>query len=91
MLNICNYYEQLVIDHLWQLTNNPANNFTQAFIEDVACLALNDLPTCYVRNLVDKGANMTEHDHQEMRQLVLVAIDKAMIKVLKHPHELRGE
>ncbi|QPK62615.1 late competence development ComFB family protein [Methylomonas sp. LL1] len=89
MINISNYYEQLVIDKLWELSEVSENPFTQSFLEDVACLALNNLPTCYVRSLVDKGATMTEQDHQQIRTTVGHAIERAMEQVRRHPHENR--
>jgi len=93
MLDISNYYEQLVIDHLWKLTQDHQSEdkepLTQAFIEDVACLALNKLPVCYVRNLVDKGANLTELNYEEMSALVSEAIASAVNQVKLRPHDTR--
>ena len=90
MLDISNYYEQLVIDKLWQLSADSDVPYTQSYLVDVACLALNRLPTCYVRNLIDKGASMSEHDHQETRILVDQAIAQAMQEVQQHPHDNRS-
>jgi len=89
MFDICNYYEQLVTDQLWRLKENSSEPLSQTFLEDVACLALNSLPTCYVRSLVDKGASMTEKDHNEMRRSAIDAVDKAVAKVKQHPHDQR--
>lgn len=89
MFDICNYYEQLVTDQLWQLKEKTSEPFSQTFLEDVACLALNSLPPCYVRSLVDKGASMTEMDHMEMRRIAIEAVEKAMSKVKQRPHDNR--
>lgn len=90
MLNISNYYEQLVIDHLWKITEtNPDDSMSQTFLEDVACLALNHLPTCYVRNTIDKGINLNEGQYQEMVEAVEAAIRLAVQKVRRHPHDGR--
>ena len=89
MLSISNYYEQLVIDRLWKISENSAEPLSQAFLEDVACLALNKLPTCYVRHLVDKGADLTERRYQEMMDVVDAAIDQAIKQVHSHPHDIR--
>lgn len=91
MFDICNYYEQLVTDELWQLNEKNAEPFTQLFLEDVACLALNSLPCCYVRNLVDKGANMTDREHQDMRLAVIAAVQEAILKVRHNPHDNRHD
>lgn len=89
MLDISNYYEQLVRDHLWKMTENAAEPLTQTFIDDVACLALNKLPSCYVRNEVDKAASLTEKDLQKMNEAVSRAIDEAIEQVCRRPHDAR--
>lgn len=89
MLNISNYYEQLVTDRLWKMTEESAEPLSQAFIEDVACLALNKLPPCYVRNPVDKGASLTELHYQEMSVAVSKAIAEAVEQVRRRPHDAR--
>lgn len=90
MLDVVNYYERLVIDHLWQMKQDTADTFSQTFLEDVACLALNSLPTCYVRSIVDKSANLTESEHENMRIKVEKAVAQAMVKVRLRSHEERG-
>lgn len=90
MFDITNYYEQLVTDRLWQLKEEAAEPLTQSFLDDVACLALNSLPPCYVRNTIDKSAAITEKDYQDMRNTTNVAIEKAILKVRRHPHDDRN-
>ena len=90
MLDVVNYYERLVIDHLWQMKQDTTESFSQTFLEDVACLALNNLPTCYVRNPIDKSANLTELDHEKMQIAVERAIAQAMVQVRLRPHVERG-
>jgi hypothetical protein len=90
MLNISNYYEQLVIDHLWKITEtSPDDGMSQTFLEDVACLALNQLPSCYVRNPIDKGISLNESQYQEMVEAVEAAIRLAVQKVRLQPHDNR--
>lgn len=90
MLNICNYYERLVIDRLWKLSGQAEEPFSQGFQEDVACLALNKLPTCYVRNIIDKGIHVSEQQYQEMAVTVELAVAEAMQQVLRRPREDRN-
>ena len=85
MLNICNYYEQLVIDRLWKLSEQAPEPFTKAFQEDVACLALNKLAPCYVRNPIDKGLNVSERQYQEMAETVDSAVEQAIEQVKRQP------
>ena len=91
MFDITNYYEQLVTDHLWQLKEDATEPLTQSFLDDVACLALNSLPPCYVRNTIDKSVAITEKDYQEMRSATSNAIEKAILQVRLHPHDDRHE
>lgn len=85
MLDVVNYYEQLVIDQLWQIAENEAEPLSRAFLEDVACLALNSLPTCYVRHLIDKSASLSEQDHKNMQLEVKKAIGQAIAQVRLRP------
>jgi hypothetical protein len=91
MFDIANYYEQLVTDHLWQLKQNVTEPLTQSFLDDVACLALNSLPPCYVRNTIDKSVAITEKDFHDMRNATSIAIEKAILQVRLHPHDDRHE
>ncbi|MCQ8181983.1 late competence development ComFB family protein [Methylomonas sp. SURF-1] len=91
MLNINNYYERLVIDRLWKLAEQADQSFSQAFQEDVACLALNRLPPCYVRNTIDKGINVSEAQYLEMVAAVDKAIEQAMGLVLRRPRQDREQ
>lgn len=89
MLDINNYYERLVTDHLWKLIESSQQAISQAFLEDVACLALNQLPVCYVRSSVDKSNGLTDADYQTMNAAVAEAIEAAIRKVRQHPHDNR--
>ncbi len=89
MLDISNYYEQLVIDRLWKIKADSVEPLSHEFIEDVACLALNQLPPCYLRNPVDKAANTTERQSQAMLEIVDAAIKQALQQVRHHPHDAR--
>lgn len=89
MLDIRNYYEQLVTEQIWQLKNQQSDQNSQIFWEDVACLALNSLEPCYVRNLVDKSSNMTELEYQQMHNKVAAAIKTAMEQANQRSHDGR--
>ncbi|OAI11289.1 competence protein ComFB [Methylomonas koyamae] len=91
MLNINNYYERLVIDQLWKLGEQADQPFSQAFQEDVACLALNRLPPCYVRNTIDKGINVSEAQYLEMVAAVDSAIEQAIRQVISRPRQDREQ
>ena len=90
MLNIVNYYEQLVIDELWMMAIKHTNdNLSHDDIEDIACLALNNLPASYVKSAFDKASHLSETDYQHTTDRVKHAINDAIKKIGKHPHMVR--
>ncbi len=89
MPNINNYYERLVVDQLWNMVQKTKESMTQDFIDDVACLALNRLPACYVRSMVDKSSYITDKTYQEMEKEVAEAINQAIEQVRLNPRGQR--
>ncbi|WP_404357680.1 late competence development ComFB family protein [Methylotuvimicrobium sp. KM1] len=90
MPNINNYYERLVVDQLWNMVQKSKEPLTQDFIDDVACLALNRLPSCYVRSIVDKSSYITDQIYQEMENAVTEAIKQAIEQVQLNPRGQRN-
>lgn len=90
MPNINNYYERLVVDQLWNMVQKSKAPLTQDFIDDVACLALNRLPACYVRSMVDKSSYITDKTYQEMENAVAEAINQAIEQVRLNPRGQRN-
>ena len=90
MLDIQNYYEQLVTEQLHKLAKHVKELTHKDFMQDVACLALNDLPTRYVRSLVDLHSHFSDLDIIEMNYRVEEAINKAVILVRQRSHHDRG-
>lgn len=91
MKNISNFYERLVFDRLWTLTRNSEETMSNAFFEDVACLALNRLPPCYVRSIIDKSTYLTDADRREMENAVDDAVNQAIAKVRSNPRHDRED
>lgn len=74
--NVRNYYEKLVLEEL-KKRDLPAQK-GQDYVEDVACVALNNLPTQYIRFEVDMGFYMEGEDHYLMHKQVQEAVDEAI-------------
>lgn len=91
MQNISNYYERLVADQIWLFARSYQDQLSQTFFEDVACLALNQLPPCYVRNIVDKSAYVTPQEQSKMEEVVAEAVKQAIIKVMNNPRQHRED
>jgi hypothetical protein len=77
--SISNYYEQLVLDTIYQaLAENRRALNDQTYIDDLACIALNRLPARYIRHSVDLVAHIPDDEHTKMRSSVIEAVDHAL-------------
>ncbi|MEY4718099.1 MAG: hypothetical protein RL563_717 [Pseudomonadota bacterium] len=89
MLNVVNYYEQLVADRIWKLSESSEEVLSKSFLDDVACLTLNQLPPCYVCNSVDKGIHILDSQQEVMAYAVDQAFQFAIQQAKNRPHERR--
>jgi len=74
--NVQNYYEKLVLETLAE--RGFMSGYEQGYVEDIACVALNNLPTQYIRFEVDMGFFLSGEDHVMMRKQVNDALDEAI-------------
>jgi hypothetical protein len=72
-----NYYERLVIQHIMETLVRPDETPDRDFLEDVACVALNQLPPRYIRHKVDLAFYMPVQERQEMLAAVQRAVEAA--------------
>ncbi len=79
--DIGNYYERVVLDHL--MTRSYELDDEQ--LADVACLALNKLPSWYIRHSVDAHFFLGESQLIELHNHVEEVIDEAVKKVISAP------
>lgn len=71
-----NYYEHPVVDAVMAMAHHyPA--LDEDLLPDVACVALNRLPTRYIRHQVDLAFYLTEKERQENEKLVNEAVGYA--------------
>ncbi len=82
--SIHNYYEQLVLDQLLELSANELHGASDDLLSDIACVALNQLPARYVRHNVDMVFYMTPVEQQNMAKEVIKAVKMAIDYVNKH-------
>ena len=75
--NVQNYYEKLVFDEL--LKRGFMSGYEEGYVEDIACIALNNLPCQYIRFEVDMGFFLSSEDYQLMRSQVSLALDEAIL------------
>jgi hypothetical protein len=82
--NIHNYYEHLVLQRLNDMVQAEFINTDQNFLEDVACVALNQLPARYVRYDIDMVYYMTIKEREQIEYEVHKAVTAAVDYVTQH-------
>lgn len=80
-----NYYEHLVYAHIHDTLMDSAAHHDDQFLEDVACVALNQLPARYVREDVDTSFFLSEGEMEHMEVRVNDAVQRALKIVTDHP------
>ncbi len=85
--NIYNHYEKLVFDEVLGLQAKKGTTFDESMLEDVVCVALNNLPARYVRHSVDIAFYLTITEREQMSTLVRNAVEGAYTLVSKNPHQ----
>ncbi len=89
--NIHNYFEKLVFEVIQdKLASNDLDN-DEDFLGDIACVALNQLPSRYVRHNVDMVFYMTVEEREQNKIIVEDAVIMAIDYVNKHRHNERPE
>ncbi len=86
-----NYYEQLVLNYITENLTGLTETEDHDFLEDVACVALNQLPARYVRHHVDLAFYLPQQERVEMEQSVRRAVETAREFVSKHRGDSRPE
>ncbi|MFL0809774.1 MAG: late competence development ComFB family protein [Agarilytica sp.] len=74
--SVHNYYEQMVFEQI--LRSNDRSQTDGEFLADVACVALNRLPSRYVRHDVDMTFFMTPNELEDMVERVVYAVNDAI-------------
>ena len=80
--SIHNYYEQLVIDYLTEILAPELEIADEDLLEDIACIALNNLPARYIRHSVDMAFFLTTSEREQIFDMVKSETHKAAEKVL---------
>lgn len=87
--SIHNYYETLVVEYIMDTVAKEADS-DQDFLEDVACLALNQLPARYVRHDVDMAFFLTTREREKMQKNITEAVLDATRRVRESRHKDSG-
>ena len=79
-----NYYENLVIKEILKTIEAKGQSFDDDYAEDIACVALNRLPSRYVRHHVDLIYYLTSEEKVKIDDAVRSAVAEAFSFVEKH-------
>ncbi len=80
--DIKNYYETLVIDEIVAIAKS--RQLDEDDYEDIACVALNNLPPRYYRHSVDMAFYLSPIEQEIMDKNVTKAVEGAVKFVEKH-------
>jgi hypothetical protein len=83
--SIKNYYESYVFEQIVRKYGDSDLATTPGAMEDIACLALNQLPARYVRHSIDTAFYLSVEEQQEMIRAVELAVERAAKYVQDHP------
>lgn len=89
--NINNYFEMLVFDAMKEKLSNGQLENDEDYLGDIACVALNQLPSRYVRHNVDMVFYMTIEEREQNEIIVEDAVERAIDYVNKHRHHERPQ
>jgi len=89
--NINNYFEKLVFEVLQDKLGKNEIDDDEDFLADIACVALNQLPSRYVRHNVDMVFYMTSEEREQNQIIVEDAVIMAIDYVKQHRHSERPE
>jgi len=76
---IHNYYEHMVIEQFYEKHSDKLGN--SEYVADIACVALNQLPTKYIRHDVDMAFFLSSDERAQMLREVEKAITEAIAYV----------
>lgn len=79
--DINNYYEQLVYTEIMKIAEDLDPPLSRDDAEDVACIALNQLPARYVRHGVDAAYYLQKEELDSMCLAVTDAVGSAVMKI----------
>lgn len=89
--SVHNYYEHLVLERISELAGSTLANENEDYLCNVACLALNQLPSRYVRHDVDTVFYMPIQERENIRQEVFDTVERAIDHVNSHRDDMRPQ
>jgi len=75
--SIHNYYERPVFDEVLRAASQRPTPVDPRMLADIACVALNRLPTRYVRHDVDYYFYLTDEERDDQKRRIVDAVSQA--------------
>jgi len=85
MDTISNFYENLVFEKIQEITSNRQITLANESIQDIACIALNQLPPRYVRHSIDTIFYIPDEERAQIDLDVEKSVSAAVDKVINNP------
>ncbi|MBK1695087.1 competence protein ComFB [Chromatium weissei] len=85
--SISNYYERLVLERLHEVLKFEQTPLDDEYIDDLACVALNYLPTRYIRHSVDFTSHLSDSELKNLHLEVADAVSFAMATMQRRTAE----
>jgi len=85
MISISNFYENLVVEQIGKTCTERQINLSYDATQDIACLALNQLPPRYVRHTIDAIFYIPDEERAQIDNNVAKAVNSAIEKVADNP------
>lgn len=85
MAEIANFYESLVFEKITEVSNTRGITLNEESFQDIACLALNQLPPRYVRHSIDTNFYIPDDERAKIDLSVKNAVITAINKVTSNP------
>lgn len=82
-IEIENYYEHLLLEEMNMRIGEGTLSTDEDTLTDIACLAMNNLPSRYAHYAVDMAFFLSEQERIEMNNKVAIALNNAIDKILK--------
>ncbi len=81
--SIGNYYERLVMECIHETLAQSGDTPDPDYTEDLACVALNNLPPRYIRHSVDLASHLGDDERRAMDQAVADAVNLAIATITR--------
>lgn len=74
LASIENHYERLVMECIQEILSDSDQITDTDYVDDLACVALNQLPPRYVRHSIDLASHLSDAEQEDLRRQAADAV-----------------